>query len=91
MNTPKIVPIMLVIAAKISLFHVFRNAKWVISKIINPVKAAMAKITPTTSRSLGGAVAYLIFLFSFLFGRTIFLANSLLSRRFKIYPTVLLA
>lgn len=52
---------MLVIAAKISLFHVFKKLRCTISKMINPTKATMAKMIPIMSRSLAGKVSYLIF------------------------------
>ena len=81
---------MLVIAAKISLFHVLRKARWAISRIISPVNAAMAKIIPVMSRSLGGTVVYFIFLFSFSLTIATFLANSFLTSCFKVYPTVIL-
>jgi len=53
---------MLVIAAKISLFHVFRKMRWAIFRRIKPIKATMAKIIPKTSFSFAGTVTYLTFL-----------------------------
>jgi len=91
MNTPRMVPMMLVMAAKISLFHDLRNARWAISRTISPVNDAMAKIIPVTSRSLGGTVVYLIFLFSFLLRIATFLVNSFLNSCFKVYPAVVLS
>ena len=49
-----IVPTRLVIAVKISLFHLPRKAMWAISSAVKHTVMAMANFTPKTSLSLGG-------------------------------------
>lgn len=79
---------MLVRAAKISLFHVFRKTRCAISRMVNTISAIMAKIIPIIRCSFGGTITCLTFLRLLSQGTVIFLANSFLSRFLKVYPAV---
>lgn len=48
------VPVMPVMAAKTSLFHLPNSARCAISNAVKLKVSAMANFTPSTSRSLGG-------------------------------------
>lgn len=53
-SIPVIVPANPVMAAKTSLFHVCKRAKWAISMAVRLNVNVMANFTPRTRRSLGG-------------------------------------
>ena len=88
MNTPSIVPVMLVMAAKISVFHVFRNIRCAISSAVSMINAIAANIIPMMRCSFGGMMICLAFLFLPWLGRVIFLAKILRNSFFKVYPSV---
>ena len=54
MSMPVIVPVRAVIAEKISLFHLPRNAMWVISSVVRISVIVIVNFTPMSRRGSGG-------------------------------------